>query len=156
MEEPMAETEGNTTLEVGDDAPDFTLSSSLGAPVSLSEYRGKMNVCLYFYPADNTPGCTRQLSAARDDAARYIEADVARLGINPGSLESHQRFVERHDFDFPLLVDADLQVARAYGAVRPDTDRVQRTVYLIDKDGNVAFVERGSPSTDTILQSIEP
>lgn len=138
-------------LEVGEDAPDFTLESSGGDPVSLSEYRGKKNVCLFFYPGDDTPGCTRQLCAARDDTPRFVQADVERLGINRGSLESHQRFAEKYEFGFPLLVDQDLQVARDYGVTGPDETRIRRTVYLIDKDGRVAFAKRGAPSTDEIL-----
>lgn len=151
----MADSDEPRMLEVGEDAPDFTLVSSFGDPVSLSEYRGRMNVCLFFYPGDDTPGCTRQLCAARDDEGVFVEADVERIGVNPGSLESHQRFAEKYELGFPLLVDSDLQVARDYGAARPGEHRVWRTVYLIDKDGKVAFAERGYPSTEEILGALD-
>lgn len=141
-------------LEVGSDAPDFTLSSSYGDPVTLSSYRDQMNVCLIFYPEDGTPGCTRQLCVIRDDADEFVGADVERLGLNPGSLKSHQDFAQRHEIDFPLLVDADLQVAREYQAVAPEEPRVLRTVYLVDKRGKIAFAARGYPETAEILEAV--
>src|SRR5690606_35085365 len=103
---------------------------------------------------DDTPGCTRQLCAARDDREEFIEADVERFGVNPGSLTSHRQFAEKYNLDFPLLVDTDLQVARMYGVAAPDERRVRRTVYLIDKDGKVAFAARGNPTTDEILRTL--
>ncbi|HEX7049804.1 MAG TPA: peroxiredoxin [Longimicrobiales bacterium] len=142
-------------LGIGAEAPDFTLVASDGTPVTLSEFRGRSNVCLFFYPQDETAGCTRQLGAARDDRERFIAKDVERFGVNPGSLESHRRFVEKAGLDFPLLVDADLEVARSYGAARPGDRRVWRTVYLIDKAGEVAFAARGCPTTDEILGALD-
>jgi peroxiredoxin Q/BCP len=150
----MADNTEPRLLEVGADAPDFTLVSSYGDPVTLSSFRGRMNVCLFFYPEDETPGCIRQLCAARDDRGRFVDADVERLGINPGSLASHQAFAQKHELDFPLLVDADLEVARMYGAAGPGEDRVRRTVYLIDKAGKVALARRGAPTTDEILGAL--
>jgi peroxiredoxin Q/BCP len=141
-------------LEVGSNAPDFTLISSYSDPVTLSSFRGRMNVCLIFYPEDGTPGCTRQLCVLRDDRERFIGADVERFGVNPGSLKSHQQFAQQHEIDFPLLVDADLEVAHAYGAAAPDEHRVRRTVYVIDKRGKVAFAARGYPETDEILEAL--
>lgn len=141
-------------LEVGSDAPDFTLSSSYGDPVTLSSYRDRMNVCLVFYPEDGTPGCTRQLCALRDDAEEFVEADVERFGVNPGSLKSHQEFAQQHEIDFPLLVDTDLQVARDYNAVDLEEPRVLRTVYVVDKRGKVAFAARGYPETSEILEAV--
>lgn len=141
-------------LEVGSDAPDFTLMSSFGDPVTLSSYRDQMNVCLIFYPEDGTPGCTRQLCVIRDDAAEFVGADVERLGVNPGSLKSHQEFAQSNEIDFPLLVDTDLQVAREYQAVDPVERRVLRTVYLVDKRGKIAFAARGYPETAEILEAV--
>lgn len=141
-------------LDVGSDAPDFTLSSSYGDPVTLSSYRDRMNVCLIFYPEDGTPGCTRQLCVIRDDADEFIAEDVERFGLNPGSLKSHQDFAQRHEIDFPLLVDPDRQVAREYRAVDLDDSRVLRTVYLVDKRGKVAFAARGYPETAEILERL--
>ena len=145
---------GTNLLNVDEEAPDFTLLGSDGDLVTLSDFRGHMNVCLFFYPEDASPDCTRQLCAARDDRDAFIAADVERFGVNPGSLESHQRFAEHHDIDFPLLVDADRAVARMYGAYDPEADRVRRIVYVIDKEGDVAFRSRGYPSTREILEPI--
>lgn len=141
-------------LEVGSLAPDFTLVADNNEPVTLSEYRGKMNVLLFFYPKDSTPGCTRQLCAARDDRDRFLAADVERYGVNHGSLESHRKFREKIGLDFPLLSDPDLSVARRYGAAPPDERKIIRTVYLIDKEGKIAFAARGYPTTDEILGAI--
>jgi thioredoxin-dependent peroxiredoxin len=141
-------------LDVGAEAPDFTLPASDGGAVRLSSFRGRRNVVLIFYPRDSTPGCTRQLCAARDDAARYEAASAVRFGVNPGSLASHQRFAEKHGFDFPLLVDAEREVARAYGVVAPAGKKVHRTVYAIGRDGRVAFAARGYPETDEILGAV--
>jgi peroxiredoxin Q/BCP len=150
----MRENSEPRLLDVGSDAPDFTLSSSYGDPVTLSNYRDRMNVCLVFYPDDGTPGCTRQLCVIRDDAEEFIGADVERFGVNPGSLKSHQAFAQQHEIDFPLLVDADLQVAREYHAVDLNEPRVLRTVYLVDKRGKVAFAARGYPETAEILEAL--
>jgi thioredoxin-dependent peroxiredoxin len=141
-------------LEVGAEAPDFTLPASDGGTVRLSSFRGRRNVVLIFYPRDSTPGCTRQLCAARDDAARYEAAAAVRFGVNPGSAASHQRFAEKHGFDFPLLVDAEREVARAYGVVAAAGKKVHRTVYAIGTDGRVAFAARGYPETDEILGAV--
>lgn len=141
-------------LDVGSDAPDFTLSSSYGDPVTLSSFRDQMNVCLIFYPEDGTPGCTRQLCVIRDDAEEFVGADVERFGVNPGSLKSHQEFAQLHEIDFPLLVDTDLQVAREYRAVDPEGPRVLRTVYVVDKRGKIAFAARGYPETTEILEAV--
>lgn len=152
----MPEAAERKLLEIGTDAPDFTLIASYGDPVTLSEYRGRMNVCLFFYPGDDTPGCTRQLCAARDEAEKFVAADMERFGVNPGSLESHQRFAQKYELDYLLLVDADLAVAEAYGAVEPGEGEreVRRSVYVIDKDGKVAFAARDYPTTEEIVGAL--
>lgn len=141
-------------LEVGSDAPDFTLMSSFGDPVTLSSYRDQMNICLIFYPEDGVSGSTRQLGLIRDNAEAFVGADVERLGVNPGSLRSHQEFAQSNGIDFPLLVDTDLQVAREYRAVDPDERRVLPTVYLVDKRGKIAYAARGYPEAAEILEAV--
>lgn len=140
-------------LTVGIPAPEFDLEDERGNRVRLSDFRGKSAVVLMFYPADNTPGCTRQLCTARDDYDKYVEAGVAVFGVNPGSLAAHQKFAEKHGFKTPLLLDNGAKVSRAYDALMPIPllTIVNRTVVGIDRDGVVRFYERGMPPTSAIL-----
>jgi len=140
-------------LSVGDEAPAFTLCSQSGAEVSLASFRGTSNVVLIFYPKDQTPGCTKQLCAARDDSAAYEEAGAAVFGLNGDDAASHERFIAKHQLTMPLLIDPGLAVAKAYDAVMGigPLKIVNRTVVGIDRAGHVAFYERGIPSTDRIL-----
>ena len=140
-------------LDIGSRAPDFHLEDESGNRVRLADFRGASSVVLMFYPADSTPGCTRQLCTARDDYDRYAAAGVAVFGVNPGSVAAHKRFAERYGFKTPLLLDNGGRVSRAYDALMPIplVTLVNRTVVGIDRDGVVRFYERGMPSTDTIL-----
>jgi peroxiredoxin Q/BCP len=99
----------------GQKAPDFTLVGSDGAPLSLRELRGK-NVVLYFYPKDDTPGCTREACAFRDTQARLKKSGAVVLGVSPDSLDSHRRFRDKYRLGFTLLADEDKAVAKRYGA----------------------------------------
>lgn len=143
-------------LTIGQAAPDFDLEDEQGNRVRLADFRGKSSVVLMFYPKDETPGCTRQMCAARDDFDRYREAGVAVFGINPAGPDEHQRFVERHELKTPLLVDVGAKVARAYDALMPIPilNIVNRTVVGIDPDGKVRFYERGMPGADRILPAM--
>jgi len=145
-------------LHIGDPAPDFDLEDERGNRVRLADFRGRSAVVLMFYPADETPGCTRQLCAARDDYDRYLAAGVAVFGVNPASAERHRKFVERHGLKTPLLIDDGARVARAYDALYPIplVTLVNRTVVGIDRDGTIRFYERGIPSTDRILAAVAP
>ncbi len=140
-------------LSIGDEAPAFTLRSQSGAEVSLASFRGQSNVVLIFYPKDQTPGCTKQLCAARDDGAAYAEAGAAVFGINGDDAASHERFIAKHQLTMPLLIDPGLAVAKTYDAVMGigPLKIVNRTVVGIDRGGQVAFYERGIPSTERIL-----
>jgi peroxiredoxin Q/BCP len=143
-------------LSIGQQAPDFALEDENGATVSLADFRGKSAVVLMFYPADNTPGCTKQLCTARDEYDRYQAAGVAVFGVNPGSADGHKKFSEKHGLRTPLLLDNGGKVSRAYDALMPVPilTLVNRTVVGIDKDGIVRFYERGMPSADAILPSL--
>ncbi len=140
-------------ISVGQQAPDFDLEDERGNRVRLADFRGKSSVVLMFYPADNTPGCTKQLCTARDDYDKYVAAGVAVFGVNPGSASAHQKFAEKHGFKTPLLLDGGGKVSRAYDALMPIPllTIVNRTVVGIDRDGVVRFYERGMPGTNTIL-----
>lgn len=140
-------------LAVGEKAPPFEVEDQFGNPIRLEDFRGEHNVVLIFYPGNDTPGCTRQLCAARDDFARYSAKDAMVFGVNPASAESHAAFAEKFSFPFPLLVDKDGRMIRDYGC-RGIGGVTTRTVYVIDKEGTVVFAERGMPDTDTILAAI--
>jgi peroxiredoxin Q/BCP len=109
-----------------------------------------------FYPADNTPGCTKQLCTARDDYDKYVAAGVAVFGVNPGSAGTHKKFAEKHGFKTPLLLDAGGKTSRAYDALMPIPiwTQVKRTVVGIDREGVIRFYERGMPSTSSILSGL--
>ncbi|MDI3316401.1 MAG: peroxiredoxin [Bacillota bacterium] len=141
-------------IEIGQPAPDFRLPATRVGEVSLSDFRGR-NVYLIFYPKDNTPGCRRQLSAARDAIQAYEERGTAVLAVNPGSLNSHEKWSEKEGFPFPIAVDADRSVAAAYDALKENGTSIQRTVYLIDRDGVVRYAKRGMPSTEELLAEID-
>lgn len=143
-------------VRVGDQAPDFELQDEHGNAVRLSDFRGRSSVVLMFYPADDTPGCTRQLCTARDDYDKYREAGIEVFGVNPGSASGHQKFAEKHGMRTPLLVDARGAVSRAYDALMPIpiVTLVNRTVAGIDRDGVVRFYERGMPPTSRIIEAM--
>jgi peroxiredoxin Q/BCP len=145
-------------LNVGDPAPPFSLMTEKGEEISLAGALANGPVVLIFYPMDQTPGCTAQLCAVRNDSERYAEAGVQVFGINGGDANSHQRFIARYNLTAPLLVDKGLAVAAAYDAVyNLGLIRViNRTVVGVGRDGNVTFYKRGSPSTDEILGAVGP
>lgn len=143
-------------IGVGDKAPDFALESNTGTTVSLASELAKGPVVLIFYPMDNTPGCTAQLCAARDDAPRYAAAGTSVFGVNNGGAASHERFREKHGLTAPLLVDSGLKTASAYDAVIGvgPLKIVNRTVVGISPSGTIAFYKRGTPATDEILNAL--
>jgi peroxiredoxin Q/BCP len=101
-------------IKEGQKAPDFVLPSSDGRDIALADLRGKP-VVLYFYPKDDTPGCTKEACAFRDDYAR-LKKQAVLLGVSPDSVESHERFRDKYKLPFPLLADDDKKVAKKYGA----------------------------------------
>ncbi len=103
------------TLAKGDQAPDFQLSDQDGNLHKLGDYAGQ-TVVLYFYPRDDTPGCTKQACSLRDDMKEINAEGAVVLGVSTDSAESHQKFIARHELNFPLLVDAEAEVATRYGA----------------------------------------
>lgn len=102
-------------LKQGQKAPSFTLASGEGGTVALEDFRGKP-VVLYFYPKDDTPGCTREACAFRDTHARIRKAGAVVLGVSPDSVASHQKFRDKYKLSFPLLSDPDKLVAKQFGA----------------------------------------
>jgi peroxiredoxin Q/BCP len=127
-------------IEVGAAAPDFTLPGIQGTTrrsYTLSEYRGQ-KVMLAFYPGDFTPGCTRQLCGYRDDYELLAPPGTVVLAISPQDVDSHERFIEKKGFEFPLLSDVDMTVIEAYGVKAPVIG-VRRSVFLLDSDGIVRW-----------------
>lgn len=150
-------------LEEGSKAPDFTLQDREGKEVSLSDFLGK-KVVIYFYPKDNTPGCTRQACAFAGAYARYQEKNVVVIGISKDSVASHQRFAEKYDLPFVLLADPELQAIQAYGVWQEKKNYgkvsmgVVRTTYIIDEEGRIEKVmPRVKPDTNSeeILKYLE-
>ncbi len=127
--------------KVGEVAPDFTLTSDTGDLVNLSALRGGP-VVLYFYPRDDTSGCTAESCSIRDDYGAYRQAGVTILGVSPDSVASHVRFKEKYKLPFSLLADEDHSVLEAYGAwgMRKARMGVLRTTFLIAPDGKIAHV----------------
>jgi peroxiredoxin Q/BCP len=129
-------------VDVGSPAPDFTLPSDEGGDVSLSDLRGR-KVVLYFYPKDDTPGCTIQACDFRDATPSFEGVDAVVLGVSADSVESHRRFREKYDLNFPLLADEDHRVAEAYGVWKEKSMYgrtfmgIERSTFLIGADGNV-------------------
>ncbi len=129
-------------VEPGSPAPDFTLPSDTEGDVTLSDFRGR-SVVLYFYPKDDTSGCTRQACGIRDSLPRFDEVDAVVLGVSPDSVESHAKFRAKHDLNFPLLADEDHEVSQAYGVWKEKQMYgntymgIERSTFLIDADGVV-------------------
>jgi len=123
-------------------APDFTLPTDLGGGVTLSSLRGR-RVVLYFYPKDDTSGCTAQACELRDALPRFEGLDAVVLGVSPDSVASHRRFREKYGLNFPLLADEDHAVAEAYGVWVEKSMYgrrymgIERSTFLIDEDGIV-------------------
>jgi peroxiredoxin Q/BCP len=149
-------------LDVGDDAPDFTLPNQHGDPVSLSDYRGR-RVVLYFYPRADTPGCTTEACGFRDAWDDYADADVAVLGVSDDPVSDLADFADEYDLPFELLADEDGTAASAYDSYGEKNmfgntfDGVFRNTYVVDADGTVELVYEGvSPDdhAETVLDDL--
>jgi peroxiredoxin Q/BCP len=124
----------------GDQAPDFHLPSAGGENVRLSDYRGKSEVVLYFYPKDGTPGCTTEACTFRDSYESFRDAGAEVIGVSSDSSESHRGFASKHRLPFVLLSDAGGSVRKQYGVPKTLGLIPGRTTYLIDRDGVVRHV----------------
>jgi len=130
-------------IKEGTLAPDFTLEDQNGRSVSLSDYAGKKHVLLYFYPRDDTPGCTKEACGFRDDLKQFERLGIVVLGVSADGSESHKKFIAKYKLPFPLLSDPDRKVMKRYGAFGEKmmygkkTTGVIRSSALIGKDGKV-------------------
>ena len=140
-------------IEEGQPAPDFELESDAGETVKLSDFRGKP-VVLYFYPKDDTPGCTTQACGIRDVFADFRERGAVVLGVSPDDEASHVKFKEKYSLPFTLLADPEHQIAEQYGVWKErnlygkKSMGIERSTFVIDADGNVTkAMRRVKPDT---------
>jgi peroxiredoxin Q/BCP len=134
-------------VEEGRPAPEFELQSDAGETVRLSDLRGKP-VVLYFYPKDDTPGCTRQACGIRDAWGEFERAGAEVLGISADTQASHERFKAKYSLPFTLLADPDGRLGEPYGVAQEGKRSYERSTFVIDADGNVAkIMRRVSPDT---------
>lgn len=126
------------TLAIGTTAPNFTTIDDEGKNVSLSDYKGKV-VVLYFYPKDDTPGCTKEAQNFRDKYETYQDKDVVVLGVSMDDEASHKKFKEKYGLPFQLLVDADGAITQAYDVSGGGYSK--RVTYIIDAGGNISHVD---------------
>ncbi|MFM7232005.1 MAG: thioredoxin-dependent thiol peroxidase [bacterium] len=129
---------------VGKPAPDFSLQSTSGEVVSLKQFKGKSTLVLYFYPADDTPGCTKEACAFRDMAYDFKQVGAVIYGVSPDTIDSHTKFQFKHQLPFDLLSDPEAKVSKAYGVWKQKnlygkkSMGVERTTFVIDKTGRIA------------------
>lgn len=149
-------------LKEGDIAPDFKVTSTEGKEISLKEFRGKQ-VVLYFYPKDDTPGCTKEACDFRDNLARVSAKGAVVLGVSHDSVESHNRFQKKFNLPFTLLSDEDKRVSEAYGVYKKKSlygkefMGIERTTFVIDKEGRIKRVfpkVKVEGHVEEILQSL--
>lgn len=128
------------SVGIGDAAPDFTLPGSGGESVSLSDFRGRP-VVLVFYPGDDSPVCTKQLNAYNDGLDQFAALDAQIVGISAQDMASKDAFVQKHGFEFPLLADTDKEVAALYGTLGP-IGFPRRSTFIIDAAGVIRYAHR--------------
>ncbi|MBD3290537.1 thioredoxin-dependent thiol peroxidase [candidate division KSB1 bacterium] len=151
-------------LKVGDKAPDFKLMTDKEEEVQLSDFLGKSNVILYFYPKDNTSGCTKEACSFRDNIEPIETKDAVVLGVSPDSVKSHQKFKGKQNLNFTLLSDPEHEVAEAYGAWGEKSMYgkkymgILRTTFIIGQDGTIKHVfEKVKPAghAEQVLTELE-
>jgi len=132
-------------LKVGQKAPDFTVMDDKGEKVKLADLKGK-KVVLYFYPKDDTPGCTKEACAFRDGIDKIKKRGAVVLGVSADSVESHKKFKSKFDLNFPLLADSDKKMIEAYGVWKEKSMYgkkymgIERTTFVIDEKGKIAHI----------------
>src|SRR5919199_1544953 len=159
----MTTTEGKLP-QVGQPAPEFTLASTEDRDISLADFRGKQSVVLYFYPRDDTPGCTAEACSFRDLRALFNQHGAEILGISADSVKSHKKFRDKFHLTFPLLADTDHTVAERYGVWQQkkfmgrEYMGVARTTFVIDRQGKLKAVfpnVRVQGHADQVLAALE-
>jgi peroxiredoxin Q/BCP len=128
------------SIGVGGNAPDFTKTTHNGATLTLSQFRGDKTVVLYFYPKDETPGCTAEACTFRDSFEDFVEAGAVVIGVSQDSDESHKSFAQQHRLPFLLVSDRDKALQKAYGVPKTMGLLPGRVTYVIDRQGTVQHV----------------
>jgi peroxiredoxin Q/BCP len=133
------------SLNIGNPAPDFTGTDQNGQSIKLSDYRGK-KIVLYFYPKDDTPGCTAQACSLRDNYERLLAAGYVVLGVSVDDEQAHQKFIKKYNLPFPLIADTDKQIVEAYDVWKEKSMYgrnfmgIVRTTFLIDEQGIISDI----------------
>ena len=140
--------------KVGDKAPLVTGKTEKGKTWKLADCVGKTNVLLYFYPKDDTPGCTKEACGLRDQMDTLKKDNVEVIGVSFDNEESHQKFIEKHKLNFSLLADTDGKIADAYGVRNGEANKARRVSFLIGKDGKIAHVT-DAPQADVHLSEMK-
>ena len=131
---------------IGKPAPDFTLPASTGETISLRQFKGKKTVILYFYPKDETPGCTKEACEFRDHSEEFDRHNAVVLGVSTDNMASHTAFRDKHRLPFPLLADEDAAVSKLYGVYKLKNlygkkyMGIERTTFVIDRTGRIAQI----------------
>jgi peroxiredoxin Q/BCP len=147
-------------LNVGDSAPDFSAVTESGATLRLSDLRGK-RVVLYFYPKDDTPGCTAQACSFRDQYPLIEEKNAVVLGVSPDAAKSHQKFKTKYNLPFTLVVDQDHAIAEAYGVWQEKSMMgkrymgIERSHFVIDENGKIIDAQVGVSAKDSARLALE-
>ena len=133
-------------FEAGTKAPDFTLLSDKNKEVSLSDFAGKSNVILYFYPKDNTSGCTKEACSFRDNIENIERKNTVVIGVSPDTIDSHNKFITKHNLNFILLSDPEHKIAEDYGVwvekkmFGKTKLGIRRTTFIIGKNGTIKYI----------------
>jgi peroxiredoxin Q/BCP len=127
-------------IKVGDVAPDFEGATADGTRLGLKDFIGKKSVVLYFYPKDDTPGCTKEACSFRDNLQPIRSLGAEIIGVSLDNVDSHKKFAAKYSLSFPLISDKDKRIAKAYGALRETGTSTNRVTFLIDREGKIARI----------------
>jgi peroxiredoxin Q/BCP len=127
-------------VKAGEKAPDFEGPTADGTRLGLKDFLGKRNVVLYFYPKDDTPGCTKEACSFRDNLQPIREMGAEIIGVSLDSIESHKKFASKYGLQFPLISDKGKNIATNYGVLKDNRKSVNRVTFLIDKKGKIAKI----------------
>ena len=127
-------------VKVGDQAPEFEGPTTDGSKLGLKDFVGKKNVVLYFYPKDDTPGCTREACSFRDNITPIRKMGAEVIGVSLDSITSHEKFTTKYGLPFPLISDKEKQIAKAFGVLKETGTSTNRITFIIDKQGKIAKV----------------
>ena len=127
-------------VKVGDTAPDFEGPTADGTRLGLKDFIGKKSVVLYFYPKDDTPGCTKEACNFRDNLQPIRSAGAEILGVSLDTVDSHKKFAKKYGLKFPLISDEKKQIATAYGVLKDTRNSTNRVTFIIDKKGKIAHI----------------